>query len=484
MLMAKQERKKEQHLILKKFQKLCVILLVLGMIQMPMQQNAVAASEDFQTIYHTYINDEYIGAISNEADLEALQAEKINAIEQQYGQYDLFIEEGFSVIPERVFKAQTEDTATLKQLEDTLKVQTEAVAVTVQGQAIVHMKDEQQAKELERRFKLQYVTEEQLQDFEKFSNEAQQKASLEEGEARIIDLKFDKEVAFQAVKTLPEKVQTIEQALQILSEGNLVKSTYIVEAGDAFEKIAKAHHMTIAQLKELNDGFTEETILQIGDELTVASHKPFVDLEVQYESKAKKVIDYEKVQQEDATILKGENQVVQEGRDGEQIVTETRIEKNGQVLEQKVVDEQIITESVDEITVVGTKVIPSRGTGQFVWPTVGGYVSSQMGQRWGRLHQGIDIARPSNRSILAADNGIVVATGVYGTYGNRIEIDHGNGYKTLYGHLASINVQPGQKVTAGTNIGVMGSTGRSTGIHLHFEVRKNDQLINPLSVLN
>ena len=107
-----------------------------------------------------------------------------------------------------------------------------------------------------------------------------------------------------------------------------------------------------------------------------------------------------------------------------------------------------------------------------------------MGTRWGSMHRGIDIARPSSRSILAADNGVVVSAGWSGAYGNRIEIDHNNGYKTLYAHLSSINVSVGQTVSRGSKIGVMGSTGRSTGVHLHFEVTKNGSLVNPLSVLN
>ena len=82
--------------------------------------------------------------------------------------------------------------------------------------------------------------------------------------------------------------------------------------------------------------------------------------------------------------------------------------------------------------------MPSRGTGSFLWPAVGGYVSSQMGARWGRVHQGIDIARPSSRTIVAADNGVVTTVGWHGTYGNRIVIKHNNGYETLYAHLSSI----------------------------------------------
>ena len=116
-------------------------------------------------------------------------------------------------------------------------------------------------------------------------------------------------------------------------------------------------------------------------------------------------------------------------------------------------------------------------------PTNGGYISSNMGSRWGSYHRGIDIARPSNFTIKAADNGTVTFVGWDGTYGNKIVINHNNGFQTVYAHLSSINVRVGQVVPAGSAIGVMGSTGNSTGVHLHFEVIRNGTNVNPLSYL-
>ncbi len=127
---------------------------------------------------------------------------------------------------------------------------------------------------------------------------------------------------------------------------------------------------------------------------------------------------------------------------------------------------------------------PDAGTvvasGVFVWPA-GGRIT----QRFVWYHPGIDIANQAAPNILAADSGKVVGAGWldgYG-YGNRVIIDHGNGYRTLYGHLSSVYVVAGQTVARGAPIGRMGSTGRSTGIHLHFEVLRNGVHINPLSVL-
>lgn len=127
---------------------------------------------------------------------------------------------------------------------------------------------------------------------------------------------------------------------------------------------------------------------------------------------------------------------------------------------------------------------PDAGTvvasGNFVWPS-----SGRITQRFVWYHKGIDIANKAMPNALAADSGTVVGAGWldgYG-YGNRVIIDHGNGYRTLYAHLSSVYVVAGQTVVRGDAIGRLGSTGRSTGIHLHFEVLRNGVYINPLSIL-
>lgn len=119
------------------------------------------------------------------------------------------------------------------------------------------------------------------------------------------------------------------------------------------------------------------------------------------------------------------------------------------------------------------------GDGQFIWPTQG-----RITQRPVSYHMAVDIANNTLPTVSAADGGkvIVVEYGRYG-YGHHVIIDHGNGYQTLYGHLSQIFVSAGQNVTKGGAIGKMGSTGRSTGPHLHFEVRKNGALLNPLGFL-
>lgn len=120
-----------------------------------------------------------------------------------------------------------------------------------------------------------------------------------------------------------------------------------------------------------------------------------------------------------------------------------------------------------------------QGTSSFIWPSSGNITTYPV---W--YHMAVDIANRAAPPVIAADTGTVTYTGCLGYgYGCHIIIDHANGYQTLYAHLSSIGIGAGQAVTKGQRIGNMGSTGRSSGTHLHFEIRSGGALLNPLSFL-
>ena len=125
--------------------------------------------------------------------------------------------------------------------------------------------------------------------------------------------------------------------------------------------------------------------------------------------------------------------------------------------------------------------------GKMLWP-IDGKVSSYFGPRGKRKHEGIDICLPGGTPIKAAKNGVVARTGNNSTigfrgYGNFVLLDHGNGVQSFYAHCSKVAVVPGQRVMQGQVVGYVGSTGRSTGNHLHFEVRVNNVKVNPIPYL-
>jgi murein DD-endopeptidase MepM/ murein hydrolase activator NlpD len=129
----------------------------------------------------------------------------------------------------------------------------------------------------------------------------------------------------------------------------------------------------------------------------------------------------------------------------------------------------------------------SSGTGApssagLIWP-VDGAVVSGFGMRWGRMHEGIDITASTGTPIRAAAAGTVIHAGWLGGYGNLVVVDHGNGLATAYAHASVIVVSVGQAVSQGETVSLVGSTGNSSGPHLHFEVRVNGIAVDPLLYL-
>lgn len=211
-------------------------------------------------------------------------------------------------------------------------------------------------------------------------------------------------------------------------------------------------------------------------------------------------IDYDREYKADDTLYTGQTRVETEGRDGEKEVRKKIVMENGKTVKEAILEENIVKEPEDEIILTGTRDIggadgASSGTDEGVsrdtsatysplmMPVDDVYVSSGFGTRWGRLHRGVDLALAQGSPIYAADSGTVYFAGDGGGYGNLVKVDHGNGMQTYYAHCSSLLVTSGQKVSRGEKIALTGSTGNSTGPHLHFEVIINGKCIDPAGML-
>ena len=198
--------------------------------------------------------------------------------------------------------------------------------------------------------------------------------------------------------------------------------------------------------------------------------------------KMKEVVPFETIEKKSKDYYIGDKVVSVEGKDGLQIFDGTLTKVGGKVTNREVNSLEVIKEKVDEVILVGTTERPRTApTGTFHNPMlVGTYiVTSRPGWRWGRTHEGIDMAASVGTDVFASDGGTVIRAGWYAGYGNCVEIEHGNGWMTRYGHLSYIGVHTGQKVYQGQYIADVGNTGHSTGPHLHFEIRLNGSFVNP-----
>ena len=204
-------------------------------------------------------------------------------------------------------------------------------------------------------------------------------------------------------------------------------------------------------------------------------------LAVSYEE-SEKSIPFDTVYEEDSEMYEDEEIVKVEGEKGSVLITEKVTDFGGKETKREIVSFDVLSHSVDRVVVKGTK-----ERSYFVWPH-GGPITSYFGYRWDAPgtydHQGMDIDAHYGDAVIAARSGVVTEdTGWDGGYGLCVHIDHGDGIETLYGHNCELLVSPGEQVEAGQVIAYAGSTGWSSGVHVHFEVRENGTAIDPLSLL-
>jgi len=192
-------------------------------------------------------------------------------------------------------------------------------------------------------------------------------------------------------------------------------------------------------------------------------------------------IEPQKVVRNNPELKAGKTLVVSPGAKGEKRVTYRTVKRNGTLVSKEPIGVEIVKPASPMIVVKGTKVMKGVADGNFAWPVAGARITSTYGKRWGRLHKGIDLVGSS--SILAADGGVVEFAGRRNGLGKAVIINHRNGYKTVYAHLSRISVKEGDLLEKGQKLGVMGNTGHSFGVHLHFEIYKDGKVQNPKKYL-
>ncbi|HHT65148.1 MAG: peptidoglycan DD-metalloendopeptidase family protein [Caldicoprobacterales bacterium] len=295
------------------------------------------------------------------------------------------------------------------------------------------------------------------------------------------DVYFQEDVRVVPTPVSFFEVQTVESVEANLQEGRETVEEYTIQKGDTFWSISEAFQIDHDDLTEMNSDIDPKK-LQLGQTIRLSYPKSPLNVVTTEVIEYEKSIPYETETQKDKSMYSNESKVLQDGKEGLKLVEARVIKVNGVERERETLSETTLKEPVKKIVVKGTKTPVSRGSGRLRWP-VRGRLTSRFGQRWGRLHKGIDLANPKGTPIYAADSGKVIFSGRQGGYGNLVQIDHGDGMVTYYAHMSKRSVSKGDSVSKGQKIGYVGSTGNSTGPHLHFEVRINGNPKNPLKYL-
>lgn len=337
-------------------------------------------------------------------------------------------------------------------------IQAQAYSIVVDGERIVTVESEKIAKDV-------------LEDIKKIYTD--------DSDTKYEYIGFAEDVKIEPYNTTLANVSSKSAALKKIKSGGQQEVTYTVKSGDTLYGICEKLGVTLSELKKMNPKIKETMTLHVGDKFVTQQEIPLITVETVEVSVFAEAIEYDTITKKSGSYYEGESVVTQAGKNGKARVTARLTKQNGKVVEREDLNVETIKEPVSRIVVKGTKPVPpKKGTGTFIRPVNAGVYASY-GMRWGRMHYGLDYAAPTGTPIYAADGGTVTQAGWWGAYGYVITIDHGANKKTLYAHCSQIYVSVGTKVYQGQRIGAVGSTGRSTGPHCHFEILINGKNVNP-----
>ena len=279
---------------------------------------------------------------------------------------------------------------------------------------------------------------------------------------------------------LNESISSYSDIINELNAGSGIK-TYTAVDGDTVQSIVDATGVSFDSLAQMNPQLLSlDQEVDAGTELiTGAASAELLKVKVVRRETETVAIPFETQNSDSSEYDFGKVVTLQDGEDGSEDVTYEVTMIDGVVTDRQAISYTVTKAAVPEITVTGTRLksgmVAQIGSGSFIWPVPNyTYVSRWMSSG----HRGADICAAYGTTIIASDSGTVVAAGWHYSYGNYVEIDHGNGYKTLYGHMSAISVTQGQAVAQGDKIGEVGSTGNSTGNHCHFEMFYNGSLFS------
>lgn len=301
----------------------------------------------------------------------------------------------------------------------------------------------------------------------------------------IENIYVEQDITYKAVNIpVEEKIYTESTDLSayLLYGDKFEEKIVKVKTGDSIESLAFENEISVQEFLIFNTQYTSRNnLLVAGTDVKISTIDPKIQIVVESYEVVDKETEFQIVEQHDENLIQGNIVVAQEGEKGLERVSQNVKSINGVISYVDPAGKETLKSSVPKIINIGTKYVPNVGsTTSWGWPTNSGYtITSYYGYRLqifgeGNFHSGIDIAGTGYGSnIYASNNGTIETMEYIHSYGYHIMINHNNGYYSLYAHMKGFapNLTIGSTVSRGQVIGYLGSSGWSTGPHLHYEIR-------------
>lgn len=445
--------------------------------------------------YEVYLNNESLGIIKDKQELERYINSKSNSYKEKYKVDQIYAPTGLEI------KKITTYHNKLTKVEDIYNKIAETEPFTIEGyrfsikrKALIET-EEETPNEITRLYVINTsIFDEAIESLYKTFVGTDLYNAYKENTQEVITTTGDKvenvflndEISIKKVKipvseTIYTDVASLSKYLLFGTLDNQKK--YTVKIGDTIEQVAFDNEISIEEFLISNPEFTSsKNLLFAGQQVTIGITDPKISVGVDIYSVNDIVNRHTTIVEYDETKIQGDDELVQEGVDGLERVTQQVRKINGQISYVNPVNKIELKPMISEMIIKGDKIVPSVGTlNDWFWPTNSGYrISSGFEHRtnpitgYRELHNGIDIAGTGMGSpVYASNNGVITEKSYRFDNGYYITINHNNGYYTMYCHMSRFaNVKVGQVVAKGQIIGYIGMTGYATGPHLHFSVVK------------
>ncbi|MGM9834737.1 MAG: peptidoglycan DD-metalloendopeptidase family protein [Bacilli bacterium] len=452
------------------------------------------------TIYQIYLDGEKIGLIEDKEKLYNLINEEQSDIKDSYSVDQVYPPNGFSIEKYTTYKDNITEVSTIyEKIKEEKDFTIKGYTITIKPQKTedsegnplseedmapkyIHVLEKEIFDEAIHKFVTTFLSEEQYNNY------------INGTQPEVVDIgKLIETMNFLEVITVKESYISVDEKIytdvndltHYLLYGNETKEEeYIVKKGDTVSSISYDNKINEQEFLIANPDIPDEnTILAIGRKVTIAIINPQLTLSYDAQITEDQEIPYETETRVDYSKWYGYQQVIQPGINGVRRITKSvRIENGAELSGANITNQKVIKSAQNKIVVVGRKTVSVEQpidvdpNASWAWPTITPYViTSPYGYRGGTLHNGMDISGTGAGSPIYAilDGEVIIAQ--YGgpmgrNSGNNVVIKHDNGYYSVYAHLQSISVKPGDRVTKKQRIGGMGRTGLTTGTHLHLSV--------------